>query len=252
MNRLITLLTAALLGFEAVSAQTADEILNKYFEGIGGIEKVKAMKSIKMNGTLVMQQGEFEITMYKKAPDKIKIVMDIMGQEIIPQAYDGDTAWMVNPFTGSSGPQVMPEEQTKQLKEEAAFEDQFINYQEKGYKVYYEGTADVDGITCHMIKLAKADPVTGEESSSEYYFDTDTYLQLMIKQSSPQAMGQEILIYLSDYQDIGNGILMPFVIDTHFQGQSVQKLNLKSIQADVDVPDDFFRFPHAVSDTTAE
>jgi len=190
-----------------------------------------------------MSQGEFPFTLYRKTPNKFKIVLNIMGQEIIPQAFDGDTGWMNNPFGGGAGPQKIEDDQAKAIRDESEFEDPFINYQSKGFEASYEGTGDAGGIQCHIIKLIKHKGVEGEEMASFYYFDTEHYLQIMIKQPSAQAMGQEIEIHLSDYQETGNGLLMPFVMDTQYQGQSVQKLNFTTITVNEEMSDDLFAFP---------
>jgi outer membrane lipoprotein-sorting protein len=236
-----------LIAAHLIQAQTADEIIANYFNGIGGMDKWKSMKSMKMTGNMSMQQGEFPITLYRKAPDKFKVVVDVMGQQIIPQAFDGVTGWLVNPFGGVTEPQKMTDEEVKALKEDAAFEDPFIDYAQKGYAVTYEGTEDLAGIKCDVLKLVKNKGVEGEEKTSFFYFDTDSHLQLLVKQSSPQMEGQMVEVYLSDYQEAGNGLLMPFTLDTQMQGQSLQKLILTSIVVDEEMPDELFAFPVAVS-----
>ena len=236
-----------MIAVQLIQAQTADEILSNYFKGIGGMEKWKSMKSLKMAGNLSMQQGEFPITLYRKAPDKFKIVVDVMGQEIVPQAFDGVTGWLVNPFGGAAEPQKMSDEQTKALKDDAAFEDPFIDYALKGYEVSYEGTEDISGIKCDVLKLLKNKGKEGEEKTSLFYFDSESHLQILIKQANPQMEGQMVEIYMSDYQEAANGMLMPFVLDTQLQGQSIQKLTLTSIVVDGEMPDELFAFPVAVT-----
>ena len=217
---LVAFLFFVIQGFQA---QTADEVINKYFESVGGMDKWKNLKTIKMTGNMVMQMGEFQFTIYRKAPNKFKIVLNIQGQEIVPQAFDGETAWMINPFAGGSGPAKIPEDQIQAMKDESEFEDPFINYKSKGYDLSYAGTADAAGAQCNIVKLIKHKGVEGQEMSSDYYFDKATGLQIMLKQKGAQSMGQEIEIYMSDYQELSNGLLMPFVMDTHMQGQECSK-----------------------------
>ncbi len=56
-------------------------------------------------------------------------------------------------------------------------------------------------------------------------------------------MDQEVEIYLSDYQELSDGVLMPFVMDTQMKGQSVQKLTFTAITLNEDMPDEMFKFP---------
>jgi outer membrane lipoprotein-sorting protein len=243
MKKILSLVAFLFIVIQGFQAQTADEVINKYFESVGGMDKWKSMKTIKMTGKMVMQMGEFQFTIYKKVPNKFKIVLNIQGQEIIPQAYDGETAWMINPFAGGTGPVKVPEDQIQAVKDASEFEDPFINYKSKGYDLGLSDTVDVAGSQCYVVKMTKNKGVEGKEMSSDYYFDAATGLQVMLKQKSAQTMGQEVEIYLSDYQELPNGILMPFSLDSQMKGQSVQKLNFTAITVNEDIPDDIFKFP---------
>ena len=93
-----------LLCFAAVHAQTTktlsvDEILAKSFEATGGVEKWKALKSRTSIGKAFFGQ-EFPMSIYEKAPNKQKTVVNVQGTEIIFNAYDGTDAWTLNPLQG--------------------------------------------------------------------------------------------------------------------------------------------------------
>jgi len=243
MKKTVLIPVFLLFAVQVFQAQTADDVLKKYFECVGGIDKWKSMTSLRMTGNLVMPQGEFPFTLYRKTPNKFKIVIKIMDQEIVPQAFDGETGWMINPFAGGEGPQKLSEDQTSALRDESEFEDPFIDYQNKGFVASYEGTGIAGGVQCHIVKLLKHKGIEGKEMSSYYYFDVENSLQIMIKQATPQTMGQEVEIYMSDYQETGDGFLMPFVLDTQLDGQSIQKLSFSAITINEDITDDVFRFP---------
>jgi hypothetical protein len=55
--------------------------------------------------------------------------------------------------------------------------------------------------------------------------------------------GQEVMIYFSDYQDAGNGLIRAYTIDSRMGGQSVQMIKFKTIVVNEEVPDEFFKFP---------
>jgi outer membrane lipoprotein-sorting protein len=234
------------LSFFAISiwSQTVESIVGKYLENIGGVEKWKSVKSAKLEGTVPTPQGDFSFEMLRKAPNKIMISLDIMGQKFVPQAFDGETGWMINPFMGDPNPQKLPEDQLKAAKQDADFEDPFIDYASKGSEVTYIGTSDVDGVKCYEVKLVK-NKGKEDEAVMNYFFDADTYLPLVVKQtpSSGQMAGQEMNVYYSDYQDTGNGLIMPYTIDTKMGGQSVQAVKFTKIEFNTDIPDDVFKFP---------
>ena len=228
-----------------LKSQTAEGIVDKYLESIGGIDKWKALKTAKLTGTVPTPQGDFTFEMFRKAPNKFIISLDVMGQKFVPQAYDGEVAWTLNPFMVNPAPQKLPEEQVISVKQEADFEDPFIDFALKGNEVVYEGTADVDGVNCFQLKLTKNKGKGAEEVVMNYFFDSETYLPIMVKQfpTSGQMAGQEMNVYYSDYQDAGNGLLMPYTIDTKVGGQSVQAVKFTQIELNGDIADDVFKFP---------
>ncbi|MFO7370991.1 MAG: outer membrane lipoprotein-sorting protein [Bacteroidales bacterium] len=243
MKKLFTVLLFSMMMTFAWS-QTVDEIIGKYFENAGGMQKMKDMKTLKMKGTFPTPQGDFDFEMCQKAPDKMIMTLDIMGQKMIPQAYDGQTAWMLNPFTGDSKPQKMPAEQAGSIVEEAEFEDPFIDYAKKGYEVTYEGTGDVDGVKCYILKLTKNKGQSDAESVSSYYLDSDTYLPLLIKQkANAGAMGMvDVDAILSDYRDAGDGIMMPFSIEQKMGGQTGMTIKFNTIEINQEIADDIFTY----------
>lgn len=245
MKNLFSILVLSLITITSARSQTVDEILGKYFESIGGIEKVKSVNTLKMIGVLPTPQGEFDFELAQKTPNMIKITVTVMGQTMVPQAYDGNTGWMLNPFTGSNTPEKLPDDQTKALMDEAEFEDPFIDYAKKGHAVTYEGTGEVDGINCFILKLVKNKGIAEKENTSDYYFDGDSYLPLMVKQTpeNGQMAGQEVMVYFSDYQDAGDGLIKAYTMDSRIDGQSVQMIKFKTIVVNEEIPDEFFKFP---------
>jgi outer membrane lipoprotein-sorting protein len=51
---------------------------------------------------------------------------------------------------------------------------------------------------------------------------------------------------MSDYQDIGEGLMMPFNMDTRMNGQSVQAIKFTTITINQEIPDSLFTFPGTV------
>jgi len=167
-----------------------------------------------------------------------------MGKKMVAQAYDGQTAWMLNPFMGETAQQ-LPGDQAKSVIEEAEFEDPFIDYKAKGHEVILEGSEDVQGIQCFKVRLVKNKGNADKESTQYYYFDKEAFLPFMVKTSvasGPQS-GQEIETYLSDYQDAGNGMIMPYSFEVKMGGQVVQAMVFEKITLNEDIPDDEFKFP---------
>ena len=83
MWKKISFLLVAFLSISALHGQTADEIIQKYFQNSGGYEKWKALKTQKMVRMMTMGPMEFKGTVYAKPPNKQKVVVDVQGTELI-------------------------------------------------------------------------------------------------------------------------------------------------------------------------
>ena len=154
------------------------------------------MKAI---GKLPSPQGDFPFVIYSKKPNKMKLELDIQGKIMIPQAYDGEIAWSFNPLAGGTVAQKLPEEQAKEIADQAEFEPSYFNYQEKGHEITLEGEEEIDGVPCFKIKLIKNKNNDKEERTEYYFFDKENFVPIMQRttvQTGP-TKGLEAETYLS-------------------------------------------------------
>ncbi len=208
-------------------AQSVEEVLTHYYKNTGGLKAWKNLKTMIMQGVYPSPQGSFGFVIYKKAPDKIKLVVNISGHEIIPQAYDGTTAWTLNPMIGGDAPRQLPETVAREVAANAEFQDAFINYQQKGHEVSYVGTAEVDSVKTYVLKLEKNKNNDKADLTEFHYFDAASYFPILIKTTTPS--GQESLTYLANYQKTDGRLIMPFAIESKIAGQTVNKIIFKKI-----------------------
>jgi hypothetical protein len=225
------------------NAQTADEILAKYFENTGGLSKWKAVKNMKIEAKAPLPQGEFPLVIYKAAPNKSKLVINVQGKEIIQAAYDGQTAWSLNPFAGGTEAVKLDAETAKELSDDE-MEDEFIDYKKKGHVVTLEGKEDIEGVSCYKIKLEKNKNNDKDDSTEIHYFDSENFVPIMSKQyaRSGPAKGTEIQVFLSDYQEV-DGLTIPFLIDQRMNGQSAFKIVITKITVNDAMDASVFAYP---------
>ncbi len=240
----------AIMAITYVTAQeisTADDILDLYFENTGGEEAWKSLKSSKMIGKMNMQGMDFPGTIYAAPPNKQRVEVDVQGMKII-QAYDGEIPWWINPMQGGTEPQKMPEMFAEAMTKQK-FESELLNYKDKGHSVeLLEDKQEVEGTDCYAIKLTKE---SGDIET--YYFDSEYFIPIMMKtsiNSGPQA-GAEVETYMSDYQEVEGGLMMPFYIETKMAGQTLQKITMESVEVNLDLEDNLFAFPKKDGNITA-
>ena len=87
-------ITIALIAFALalpIQAQTADEILENYFENTGGLDAWKNLKGMKM--TAKVNQGGMEIPLeiYNLKDGRQMTKITFQGKEIKQGVYDGET-----------------------------------------------------------------------------------------------------------------------------------------------------------------
>jgi outer membrane lipoprotein-sorting protein len=245
MRKFFALFVMCTLSFCTMAfAQTADELINKNIQAHGGLEKLKAIKSVKMTGKMSMEGGlEAPFTFQKKRPDKIRIEFTIQGLTGI-QAYDGATAWQLMPFTGSKDPQKMPEDDKKDIIEQADFDGPLVDYKAKGNSVEYVGKEDVEGTETHKLKL------TLKNGDVRYLFlDPETGLEMkataMIKREGVEATVES---FFGDYKEV-SGVIFPYAIEQKMAGKPGPQFSVQNVELDVDLADSLFVMPEVSAQT---
>lgn len=238
---------AALIGLSTlVAGQTADQVVSKNLGAKGGIEKIKALKSLKMTGRF--QQGDFtaDVGQESRPPNLIRETLTVQGMTQI-QAYDGATGWQINPFQGRKDPELLGEEDLRDLTEDADFYGPLVDYREKGNSVEYLGPATVDGDDAYRLK------VTLKNGDIFYYYlDPDTYLEIRIeRQQFIRGSVRETLINLGSYKLI-NGVYLPTSLEVGEKRNpnSMQQITFSNIEANLQLPDSEFKMPGAGNPAT--
>ncbi len=239
MKKLCWMLFIAIISATTIHAQTVEEILHNYFENIGGKDKWTNIKSMKIEGTMSMQGMNLPVTIYSKAPNKEYVEMKVMDKTII-EAFDGVTSWRVNPFMGGTEPQMGTSEESEEASKEQ-FENEFINYKDKGHTLTFEGREEIEGTLCFKLKMVK---VTGEETI--HFFDEETYVPIMIRTAITEEgpmKGKLTETYFSDYDEVGDGLIMAMYIETKMEGQILQKMTFEKVEINPQIDDAQFVMP---------
>src|SRR5262249_182381 len=128
MIRTCFLLLGVLSSF--AGAQTVDEIIAKNIQARGGIENLKAVKTVRKDAKI--NQGGFRATVLQEnqRPNKVREEFIIQGMAEI-EAYDGKTAWQISPFEGRKDPNLVSADDAKALVESADIDGQLVDYKNK-------------------------------------------------------------------------------------------------------------------------
>lgn len=237
---------AALIALPA-HAQTADELIAKNLKAKGGLEKIKAVKTLRATGHLTLAPGmEAPFVMTLKRPNEMRMEVTVQGTVGV-QAFDGHSAWAFLPFMGQTSPTPLTDEQAKMVEEQADFDGPLVDYKTKGMKVEAAGRDTVDGVSAYKLKLTRAD------GQVRYLFlDPERYLE--IKTAGRRNIGgteMDVESRISDYKEVG-GILMAHTIESGVTGASQrQKISIDHYEPNIEVAESAFVMP-AAPDTSAK
>jgi hypothetical protein len=236
--KLFTLSIIAIWLTGSVSAQTADEIISKYLQAIGGKERLSKITSIYTEATIdaMGSQGTFKSTTLNGKG--IRQDVDFMGS-IITTCYNDKNGWSINPMTGSSSAEIMPETQYNATKDQIVIGGPFINYAEKGYQAELLGTDSVANTKTYKIKLT-----SNANSSNVYFFDINNFnLVQSIVQTEMQGQLVEYVYTFSDYRQ-ADGYTTPYKMELNIGGgQFIMVMTVTRLELDRPVADSIFVKP---------
>jgi hypothetical protein len=218
--------------------QTVDEIIAKNIQAHGGMEKLKAVRTLRT--TLKFSDGSFraQFRQENKRPGKVREEFIIQGMANI-RAYDGKTGWQISPFGGRKDPDLMSQDDMKSLIVDGDIDGPLVDYKEKGHKAELVGHDSMEGTDCYKIKLSMKNG-----DIRYYYLDTDSYLELKLEiQTTIRGALQESEVYYGDYEQV-NGIYYPFAVEQAQKGDSSrQQFSVEKIEQNVDLDDSLFAMP---------
>src|SRR5947208_16993161 len=110
-------ITVPLRAGSAPAEPTAEELVARNTDAKGGLAKIKAIKSLRMTGRF--QQGDFSATVGSeaKAPNLLRQTFTIQTMTQV-QAYDGSVGWQISPFQGRKDPELVGEDDLRDLVEQ--------------------------------------------------------------------------------------------------------------------------------------
>jgi hypothetical protein len=205
-------------------AQTADEIIAKHIEAIGGADAWKKVNSVKMEGSLQVSGGPLvsmtQTILHGKGNRQDISVMGMNGFMIIAPT----SGWNFMPFNGQAAPEAMTAEDVAEAQSELDVQGNLIDYAVKGHTVEYLGKDDLEGTDCFKLKvnLKSGKPET-------MYFDAKSYL-LIRTVAVQKANGQEMEVTtnFSNYEKLPEGILIPKSIGLPFGELNITKITINA------------------------
>jgi len=201
--------------------QTAEEIVAKHIEAIGGADAWKKINSIYYEGKMTVQGAEVNVTLTalngKGARQNIT-VMGMTGYQIITPT----AGWNFMPFQGQAAPEAMTADELKQAVDDLDVQGKLVDYKVKGNTIELLGKDDVEGTECFKLKIT-----TKAGNVETVFIDPKSYYIVRTVQKRI-ANGQEsdVPTDLSNYQKLTEGIVVPFSITLPFGELVISKADV--------------------------
>jgi len=214
----------------SMTDMSVDVLMDRYFDAIGGFDKVVAVKS--MDQSYSMELMGMQMTT-RQVVDNGKFFMSMTapGMNIMQQVFDGTQAKV------ESMGQVVPVDDNmlaELRKQTYAFPE--LMYGKDGFKAEIKGTDDVDGNPCY--KVVVTDPDGG---SSTVYYDMQSSFKR--KEVQVQEQGGQVAtttIEYSDYKQV-DGLLIPHTITISGPMPTPMVMKATNIQVNPKVDPDLFK-----------
>lgn len=209
--KLAAFFIVAALSVTSVKAQTADEVISKHVEAIGGLDKWKGITSMIQTGTMTAQGAQLEVVATVLNGKGSRQDINVMGMNnyMILTPTEG---WRFFPVQGQQSPEALTADDVKDNQDGLDIAGGIVDYKAKGHTVEFLGKEDVDGTECFKVKLT----MKGGKVQT-YYFDPSTYY-IIKSVSVTKSNGQEVELTstYSNYQKLPEGITVPMNIGIPF------------------------------------
>ena len=235
--------TAVALGVPAsAAAQTVDELVAKHIAARGGMDKLKAIQTLKITRTVGTGIGNsVKVIIYKKRPQLYRGEQGpaTPGATLVPRGINENDAWDTAQGKIVTRPEPA-EAETRDL--DADFDGLLVDWKDKGHTVTLDGREKLP--TGEAFKL-KVKLKSGSERI--VYLDASTFLERRQTGVLTLPNGRKVntVIDFSNWRDV-NGVKFPFDITEDRTGDMpAQSLVVytEKIEANVPMDDALFATP---------
>ena len=236
--------TAAIVGLAPApsAAQSVDEIVAKHIAARGGMDKIKAIETLKITRTVGTGIGSnVNVIVYKKRPQfyRGEQTAAVPGATMAPRGVNADDAWDTQ-----GGKIVKRNEQAEAETREidADFDGLLVDWKEKGHTVTYAGRERLPGGDALKLSVRTKSGV-----DRTIYLDAATFLERRHtgQMTLPNGRKANVVIDYSNWRDV-NGVKFPVDSTEDRTGDMPAQsfvIYTEKIEANVPIDDALFATP---------
>jgi hypothetical protein len=234
-------LCLSLPGPGAAAGETLEVVVKRALAAQGGAERLRASQTRITNGKISFDgSGANPFTVEQKRPHKLRMEI-FFPAGVLVRGFDGVLGWQANPFAERKDAAAMSPEDTRNIAEEAEFDDPLLDWKLRGNQVELLGQEPLEAGNAYRIRVRSVSGLV-----QELLLDSTTFLRARWE-GARQADGKEVVFLSSfkDYRAVG-GILFPFRISSQAKGnENRQEIVITRVELDTPIDDARFTLPTA-------
>lgn len=210
---------------------TAEAVIGKYIEALGGQAAVEGVKSLRWDITMDMMGMQLDGQRYIMFPNKYADIMQMNGMVVNKMVFNEGEGMTMNP---QQGEQEMGEEDLADAEMSAhIFKEAF--YEKMGYELELSGVENIEGEDAYKLKVTSP----FGKSTTEYY-STESGLKLREVTNAEGPNGP--IAVTTDYQDYTeiDGLMFPQKMEVSGPFPQPMKMATKEIQVNAEIDKDVF------------
>ncbi|MFO8065948.1 MAG: hypothetical protein R6U11_00055, partial [Bacteroidales bacterium] len=201
---------------------TAEDVMDAYFEAIGGKEKLEKMNDLKQVSKASMMGQELIIKDYRMEPNYLLSETSMGGNVVQKQMFDGEKLVVVSQM----GKQEFTEGQFFEAVKSQAVFNADLKYKELGIEKNLKAIESVNGKEAYKIEV-----VNSAGAKSYEYYDTETGLQI-------KSVSDNGSVTYDDYKAF-DGMLFPTKIKQESGAQAIN-LEIQEVEVNSGLTKDIF------------
>ncbi|MBD3169344.1 MAG: PDZ domain-containing protein [candidate division Zixibacteria bacterium] len=212
------------------------EILNRSFDAVGGLEKLKAEKTTYSEGAISLGGMDGAIKIWTRKPNLSRVELSLGPLNII-QGDNGENAWVLDQ-NGKLQVITNPDDAEEKRRQLTVLYEDYAYAQPESdvFTVALESIELLEKVDCYVVRITN----NINNDSHIYYINTRSFL----KQKAVFLEGENSHdSYYGDYRRV-NDILIPFwQKDVDHQTGQVKVMELTKYVSDETIPDSIFEPP---------
>lgn len=218
-----------------VQAQTADEVIQHYTKGMGGLDAFHKVATAKITGTYSTQGNDLPLTIQIINGKGMRSDVDAMGQYVTNVYFNGK-GWKINPFAGAATATDVTGQELNDFRAQIFLANQLMDYKARGHQVELQGKETIEGIETYTIKLTNK-----EDGKVMTYFISTGDHTLVKTVTSREINGQSVAIeaFYSDLKEFA-GIKFFMTRDSKIEGETFQTIKYEKVELNVPIDEKIF------------